>query len=136
MSLLEVLVAGSILAAGLAAIASAVPLVLQVMVDVREMSDADRVTAATVEQVVMTWAADPARLEARGSFRADATGRENASGRFAVAWSLEPDRPVPGNTRVDVTVTWTAANRRARRRQLLTYVTGTETPPASASGGP
>ena len=91
MSLLEVLVAGALLSIGLTALASSIPMVTRIIADVRDLSAADRVTAAFTEQLVMTWAADPTRVPATGTVQADDAGRESSAGRFAVSWRHKVD---------------------------------------------
>lgn len=126
MTLIEVLVAAAILAVGLSALATSIPVVLRVIADVRELSVADRIASASTEQLVMTWAASPARVPATDTVVVDDSGREDPAGRFSVSWTLTPDRPIDGNTALAVTVVWRAPDGRARSRVLRTYVAGVQ----------
>ena len=123
-ALLEAMFAGTILIAGLTALVSALPTAMVLIGNLRDVTHADRVAAATVEQVVMTWARAPARVPTTGEHVADDAGRIDPAGRFRVRWMLSRDRPITGHTLVEVTVTWTARTGLTRWRTLRTYVTG------------
>jgi hypothetical protein len=123
-ALIEVLFACTIFLAGLAGLVSALPTAARLITHLRDVTHADRICAAAVEQLVMTWSDDPARVTPTGSITVDDAGRHSSTGRFLVSWRLQADRPIVNNTRIFVDAFWTDSNGGTHRRELTTYVHG------------
>lgn len=117
-TLVEVMVAGAILAVVLSSTAAAMTFGFTNAAHTRRLAAAERVAAGHLETLMLE---DRLRaVPARGSVRFSEEGQQDPDGIFTSTWSLDPNRPVPGAFRLAVEVTWSDIIE--RRLRLVTYL--------------
>jgi type II secretory pathway pseudopilin PulG len=117
-TLIEVMVAGAILAIVLASTAGAMAFGFSTASHTRRVAAAERAAASHLEALMLEDERRP--LPARGSVRLNEEGQQDPDGLFTSTWALDPNRPVPGAFRLAVEVTW--SDGLARRLRLVTYL--------------
>ena len=117
-TLIEVMVAGAILAIVLASAAAAMTFGFTNAAHTRRVAAAERVAASHLESLILE---DELRnVPARGQVRFTEEGQASPDGLFTSTWSLDPNRPVPGAFRLAVEITWSDVI--PRRLRLVTYL--------------
>jgi type II secretory pathway pseudopilin PulG len=118
MTLIEVMVAGSILSIVLTTTATALVFGFTTTGRARRAAAAERIAAGHLEMLVLE-----NRLRTvppSGSIRFNLEGQTDPAGAFTSTWSLDPNRPVPGASRLAVDVRWEDGGTRSSR--LVTYL--------------
>lgn len=118
MSLVEVMIAGSILAVILSTSAMLLGFGFERTGDARRSAAAERIAASHLELLLLENAAGG--IPSQGRRRFDVEGQADPRGAFVSSWTLERDRPVPGASRLAVEVGWNVD--RPRTQKLVTYL--------------
>jgi len=122
LTLLEVLIAGSILTMVLANTAMLMGFAFERSGDARLSAAAERIAASHLETLLYEHKHGGIADSGRVIF--DATGRVDPRGQFVSSWVLEPDRPMVGASRLAVTVAW--VGQRPRTQRVVTYLVAEE----------
>lgn len=118
LTLLEVMVAGTILGVVLSATAAALSFGFNSTKHARRLAAAERLAGSHLETLLVEHARGP--VPARGSIRFNEEGQQDPAGLFTSTWSLEPNRPVSGAFRLAVEVVW--VDHSERRLRIATYL--------------
>jgi len=121
MTLIEVMVAGALLAIVLTTTAMSLVFGFTTTARARRAAAAERVAAGHLEMLVLENRLRP--VPASGSVRFNLEGQQDPGGLFTSTWSLDPNRPVPGAQRLAVDVQWQDGG--ARSSRLVTYLSTT-----------
>lgn len=110
-SLLEVMVAGSILLIGIAAVVSALSTANESTAHQRRMTESLHVAEAVMEELLLVPSTSPDMYEgAHGPRTFDGAGNEVSGGAYRASWSVTSGVPIGGMRRVRVTIQWTEPN--------------------------
>ena len=117
-TLIEVMVAGAILAIVLSTVAAAMAFGFNATAQARRSAAAERIAAGHLETFILQNRLGG--LPARGQVRVNDEGQEDPFGAFTSSWLLEPNKPVAGASRMAVEVTWNDGFERTTR--IVTYL--------------
>lgn len=121
-SLIEVMVACSIIGVVLATTTTAIAFGIHTVADARRSAEAERVAAYQLELLLKKNREREPVLE--GSQRYDQDGRASGEGGYLASWVVEPNRPIAGAGRVVVSVGFRGATGRERAIRLVSYLSG------------
>lgn len=117
-TLIEVMVAGTILAIVLSTVAAAMSFGFSTSAQSRRAAAAERIAAGHLETLILQNRLGG--VPARGVVVVNDEGQDDPFGKFTSSWSLEPNKPVPGASRIAVEVSWNDGF--ARTTRLVTYL--------------